>query len=217
MSDGPERVVTLHGVWMTGLVTAVMCRRLRAVHGFQAYSFRYPSVRHGLEANARRLRGFVRSLDAPVVHLVGHSLGGLVILRMLSEWSDLPPGRVVCLGSPLAGSRVASGLARTAAGRVFVGRSIRGAVVERSAVEWAAVPEGRGFGVIAGTGGVGLGRVLGDLEVPHDGMVEVLETRHPGALEHLVLPVTHTGMLFSREVCDQVAAFLREGHFRSSG
>ncbi|HLT90697.1 MAG TPA: hypothetical protein VKZ85_07110, partial [Woeseiaceae bacterium] len=46
----------------------------------------------------------------------------------------------------------------------------------------------------------------------NDGAVAVSETRLPGA-EHLVMPVTHTGLVWSREVADQVATFLRTGHF----
>ena len=35
-----------------------------------------------------------------------------------------------------------------------------------------------------------------------------------GARDALVLPVTHTGMLFSREVAEQTAYFLVHGRFR---
>ena len=43
--------------------------------------------------------------------------------------------------------------------------------------------------------------------------VAVSETRLPGAKSHLVMPVTHTGLVWSAAVADQVAAFLKRGKF----
>jgi len=52
-----------------------------------------------------------------------------------------------------------------------------------------------------------------DVPEPSDGVVTVDETRLPGLSDHLVLPVSHSGMLISREVALQTAAFLRYGRF----
>ncbi len=46
-----------------------------------------------------------------------------------------------------------------------------------------------------------------------DGNVTVDETRLPGAREHLVLPVTHTGMLLSARVARAVGTFLADCAF----
>jgi hypothetical protein len=43
--------------------------------------------------------------------------------------------------------------------------------------------------------------------------VSVAETELPGARDRIVLPVSHSGMLISRKVADQIASFLRNGHF----
>ena len=43
--------------------------------------------------------------------------------------------------------------------------------------------------------------------------VGVVETRLPGVADHIVLPSSHTGLVFSAPVARQVAAFLREGRF----
>jgi hypothetical protein len=52
-----------------------------------------------------------------------------------------------------------------------------------------------------------------DVPEPSDGVVTVEETRLPGLSDHLVLPVSHSGMLISQEVARQTAAFLRDGRF----
>jgi len=72
---------------------------------------------------------------------------------------------------------------------------------------------GRELGVIAGDRATGMGRLLGSLDGPSDGTVAVRETDLPGATDSVRLHVSHSGMVFSREVASQVAAFLREGRF----
>jgi hypothetical protein len=70
--------------------------------------------------------------------------------------------------------------------------------------------------MIAGSRGVGLGLLLGGPGGPGDGTVAVAETRAEGLADHLVLPVTHTGMLFSRAVVRQAGEFLQAGRFDHS-
>ena len=61
---------------------------------------------------------------------------------------------------------------------------------------------------------MGLGRLFAHLDADHDGTVLVEETRLPGAKDHVVLGVSHTGMLFSADVAEQAAEFLEQGAFR---
>jgi len=188
-------------------------RRHLVRSGFAAISYSYPSVRLSLVENADDLVQFAHDLAAPHIHWVGHSLGGIVILCALARALHLPPGRVVLAGTPYRGSRAAQILERQAFGAQLLGRSVR---------EWLAVPKpmdfgGREIGVIAGSVGIGLGRVVApDLLQPNDGTVTVEETAVPGARDNIVLPITHTGMLASRAVAHQIAAFLRDGHFENS-
>ena len=72
----------------------------------------------------------------------------------------------------------------------------------------------RSLGVIAGSLSAGFGRLVSRLPVPNDGTVAVDETRLDGMSDHLVLPVTHTGMLLSTEVANRTARFLDHGNFR---
>jgi hypothetical protein len=77
----------------------------------------------------------------------------------------------------------------------------------------AAFP-GREIGVIAGSVGVGLGRVVArKLPTPNDGVVTVEETECEAACDRIVLPINHMGMLVSRRVARQTGVFLRSGRF----
>jgi pimeloyl-ACP methyl ester carboxylesterase len=215
----PDAVVLIHGLWMHGLTMEPMRWRLAAHFGFAVHSYTYPSVAEGLAANVRRLSAYLASLPARRLHLVGHSLGGILALRTLAGLPDAPPGRVVCLGTPLSGSSAAQALRRWRAGEAMLGKMIRDTVID---APLTAYDGDRDVGVIAGDSGFGIGLLLnavaaGALASPHDGTVTVAETRLPGIRDHLVLPVTHTWMLLSREVADQTAHFLRHGEFAREG
>ena len=73
------------------------------------------------------------------------------------------------------------------------------------------------IGVIAGNRPIGVGRILTDMPGPNDGMVTVSETRWPGARDHIVLPVTHMQMLWSRACLIQTLHFLDTGRFLRGG
>ena len=73
---------------------------------------------------------------------------------------------------------------------------------------------GREIGVIAGSLPLGIGRfVAPDLPAPSDGVVSVAETRLPAMRDHIVLNVSHSGMLISRAVARQICVFLHDGAF----
>ena len=178
--------------------------------GFEVVSYSYPTVRYTLTENTGRLARFARSLAASSINWVGHSLGGLVILRMLERESTLPPGRVVLLGVPCRDCYAGTALARNVIGARALGRSMREWLTSMKSMRFP----GREIGVIAGSMGVGLGRVVApDLPAPNDGAVTVAETELEGASDSIVLPVNHTGMLLSRRVGYQTVAFLRDGRF----
>jgi pimeloyl-ACP methyl ester carboxylesterase len=200
-----ESVVLVHGLWMTGREMGILGGRLEQA-GFHPVYFRYRSWRGGLAEAAERLREVAGSAEGARVHLLGHSLGGVVIARML-EGGDLErPGRVAMLGSPMAGSAVSRKLARFGAGRWIMGSVAREGIADRT----PAWPGGRELLVVAGDLPLGTGMLLG-IASPHDGMVRVEETRVPGA-RHVVVRASHVGLLLSRKVAGMLCA-----HFRGAG
>jgi pimeloyl-ACP methyl ester carboxylesterase len=197
-------------LWLNRAALWPLARRLRQA-GFSVYPFSYPSVHLDLHGNAARLAAFVRGIDAGTVHLVGHSLGGVVIRALLNDFPDLAPGRVVTLGSPHGGSIVGRQRARSRLWRLLLGR----AVAQLNAGEparWPVPP--REIGTVSGTHSFGAARlVYRSLPRPNDGLLTVAETQWQGARDAITLPVSHTGMLLSARVADAVAAFLRHGSF----
>lgn len=202
-----NEVILVHGLWFGSWAMAILARRLRAA-GLSCRHYSYATTRDGLDGHAAGLWKFAREAAADSVHFVAHSLGGLVTLRMLGQFDGVAHGRVVLLGSPLGGSVAARKAARIpGAGKLLGG--IRFTLHEG----YGHIPPGRETGMIAGTRGIGLGLLVGGVGGRGDGTVALSETRTTGLADRIELPVTHTGMLYSKKVAHQAAYFLRSGGF----
>lgn len=204
----PE-VILVHGLWFGSWAMARMAGRLNK-KGFTVRRINYRTTRGDLAEHAQRLQEFAAMSTAPTQHFVGHSLGGLVILKLFAGGADISPGRLVFLGSPLKGSRVAR-RAATIPGAASLFGKIRTALDSG----YSVVPDGRDVGMIAGSKSAGLGWLVGGTGGPGDGTVAVAETMADGLADHCLLPVTHTSMIFSAKVADQAAYFLENGRFQN--
>jgi pimeloyl-ACP methyl ester carboxylesterase len=196
---------------MNGLESVLLRNRL-AEAGFEPSVFRYPSTQADIGEAALSLAGHMRGFGDGPVHLVGHSLGGLVILEAFGAPGELPQGRVVLLGSPVQGSRAARAVAAWSLGPHLLGRLAAAELTRREPRTWRGERE---LGIIAGSRSAGMGRLFANLPAPNDGTVSVDETRITGAKEHIVHDVSHTGMLMSAVVADSLVKFLNSGSFGS--
>ncbi|OGA17148.1 MAG: hypothetical protein A3I63_05925 [Betaproteobacteria bacterium RIFCSPLOWO2_02_FULL_66_14] len=206
MNTDTADVILVHGLWAPALVMSPLAARLAAA-GFRCRLFGYAGRGQSIESNAERLRRTLR--DRRPAHLVGHSLGGLVVLEALNSSPDVPARHTVLLGTPARGSVSGRRLAANRFGRWMLGRSEL-LWRERAAARWER-PEP--LGVIAGTMPIGLGRAVSRLPGPSDGVICVDETAVEGMRERITLPVSHSAMILSYRVAAQVAEFLRNGHF----
>jgi pimeloyl-ACP methyl ester carboxylesterase len=203
-----EPVLLVHGLWMRGITMRWLATRLRS-RGFEPRTFEYFSLLQDTDAVVARLVDALR--QRPRTHVLAHSLGGLLALRAAERAGADGVGRVVCLGSPLAGSRAAA----TIAAKLPVGAQLVGhnrALLE-SGVDH--VPAGVEVGAIAGCVPHGLGGFVAHFDGEHDGTVALAETRLPGLADHVVVRASHSGLLFSDPAVRQAAAFLRVGRFEA--
>jgi len=205
-----EHIVIVHGLWMTGLELGVLQHRLRVEHGFEPSIFSYPSISGSMSEHVASLHAFVQAHKCERLHFVGHSLGGIVVLKLLESYDDIPPGRVVCLASPMQGSCAVDGFARWPFARAALGAAICEEVLSSKQRHWDGR---RDVGIIAGSLNIGLGRLFADFNEQSDGTLLVSETKLEGSTDHIVMPVSHTGIVFSAETTAQVAKFLRDGQF----
>jgi pimeloyl-ACP methyl ester carboxylesterase len=202
-----EVVILVHGLWMGGWsmqgLSLLLSRR-----GYAAITLNYRSMAQSLDDHACRLAARIAEMRLPAVHLVGHSLGGLVILRYLRIHGEQRISRIVLLGTPVRACMAGLRLENLAAGERLLGASRN---------IWRSLPDDfrpqRELGVIAGSRPWGLGRLVTRLPGTNDGVVRLEETEVVGMRDRIVLPVSHSGMLMSARVAREIAVFLERGAF----
>lgn len=210
-----ECVVLLHGVGMGGWTMAPLARALEAA-GYRPVNLTYPSRTLELERIANewlpaRLReaGVDR---APRVHFVAHSMGSLVTRLYLRDQRPANLGRVVLLGPPNHGSVAADRAEQNGFLRWLMGVNLARLGTGPAAVTPRLPPPDYEVGVIAGTERINP-LFARDLTGEHDGVVTVESARLEGMRAFLVVPHSHTGMLWRAAVQAQVVAFVRDGRF----
>jgi pimeloyl-ACP methyl ester carboxylesterase len=193
---------------MTGLELSLLALRLRRC-GYRTVVFRYRSLCRPVPHNAQRLRKRIGELGGTRVHVVAHSLGGIVTLQALQDQPDLLDGHIVLLGSPVNGSVIAQRINRHGLIRWSIGRSGEGGLLGGGPC-W----HGRqSLGVIAGTRPFGVGTLLGGFDGENDGTVAVEETRLENTVASTRFYSSHFSMLVSGRIAAAVCSFFRHARF----
>jgi pimeloyl-ACP methyl ester carboxylesterase len=194
-------VSLVHGFMANKYMLAVLGRRLRA-RGYLTSAWGYWNMQCSLLVHAERFARELAGLDADprigTIHVVGHSMGGIIGRAALARYRPEKLGRFVMLAPPNRGSFVATATKNT------FGRLLK-PVVElstdpESLVNRLPMPAGVEVGVIA---------------AEYDALVTE-ESTHPDAPHaHVTLPTWHTGLLFRPETAELVSGFLETGAFPS--
>lgn len=195
-----DTVILVHGLWMPGVKLYYLGWRLQR-RGFRVSYFHYRSMRGRIDESARALQVDVQGVPAGRVHLVGYSLGGVVVARMLEGFPSDRVSRVALLGCPLQGSAVAEFLAASVLGRLVLGRVAIEGIVQRRPV----LTDHREVLVVAGSLPLGIGLALG-LRRPHDGTVSIAETHLEGA-QRVSVRGSHLSLVFTPRVADLISDF----------
>jgi pimeloyl-ACP methyl ester carboxylesterase len=212
----PETVVLLHGLMRRASSMRPLALRLER-EGFAVRNVGYPSWRLDRERLLARLDSELapwRGDGTGRVHFVTHSLGGILLRAWLEREPLAALGRVVMLAPPNAGSEVVDRLGAWRMARVLLGPTGQLLGTREGAWPGGLPPAGFEVGIIAGTRSI---NPLFSVVLPgeNDGSVSVASTRLAGAAGFLTVPHTHTFIMRSRRVHDEVIGFLRTGRFPS--
>ncbi len=218
-ADAPsaEAVLLLHGLGRTARSMRWLARRLGAA-GFRTTALDYPSTCHGIET---LVADFVRPAvehalqEGGPVHVVTHSLGGILV-RAYAERHGLPEGsRVVMLAPPNAGSPVADLLRDRWPFTAWCGPALRELGTGPDSVPLGLGPVTGEVGVVTGERNQypWFGRVFGG---PSDGLVSVESAKVAGMADFAVVRAGHSLVMRNRAVARQTIHFLREGRFEAA-
>lgn len=215
-------IVLIHGLHQRHWIMKPLAYNFEKL-GYNTLCFDYYSLTESIEQHSSKLNDWLTNKLKPnqQFNMVSHSLGGLVLRDFVTRYPHWHEnGQIancVTLGTPHMGSTTADYVKKIIP--FAVGRAYEGALDGQT----ASLPDDICLGVIAGSKPNGLGQPVLEYhnytqEVEednkqHDGTVYVHETKLPNAKDHIVMPVTHTGMLMNKDVLKQADYFLKHGKF----
>ncbi len=211
-----EVVIMLHGLWRSVRAMHPMAKHL-SDHGYTTVNVPYSSFRHDLDKLVSMVIEEIRPYieEGRTVHFVTHSLGGVVVKRLLEmlELSQIEKiGRVVMLAPPHKGSEIVDWLRssplRSMKGVLGpAGEFLSSAQMARHSEEF---PSGVEAAVIMGEkSAIPFFRKL--LDASNDGIVSVEKGRLFGIKEFKVVHADHTFISSDPAVMQLTTRFIDHG------
>jgi triacylglycerol lipase len=208
-------VILLHGLGRTSLSMKGVEWYLKQ-RGYRVVNLRYPtsgvSVAQISENYLAPLLASAPQRSAAKINFVTHSQGGILLRQYLSE-HDLPNlGRVVMLAPPNHGSEIIDRLKANRLTRPFLGPGHLELGTDAGSLPNRLGPLTFDCGIIAGD--CSLNPFLsGMLTGPSDGKVTVASAQIGGMRDFLVLPYSHTWLMWRKNTLRQIQCFLETGRF----
>jgi len=204
-----EAVVLIHGLGRrsTSMRTIRHCLQKE---GYNVVSIDYKSKQQSIESSIQEVKRKLSLEDLTPyskVHFVGHSLGGLIAISVANDKNVYTVGRVITLGTPFGGSKIAKELLEYQMTRKFYGPALADLGLNHIELPKKNIVK---TDTIVGMNCPLHLRWFGNyLEQPHDCLVDEKEASYVGANLVIKLPVDHNSMLKDERVLEHILTSLR--------
>jgi pimeloyl-ACP methyl ester carboxylesterase len=210
-----EGVVLLHGIGRTSRSMRKLERSLQQA-GLATLNLTYASRKKPLEQLAEEIHPAISQFSEAIhgpLHIVGHSMGGLLARVYVARYRPCRLGRVVMLGTPNGGSEIADLLQDTLLYRSYYGPA--GLQLTTLPDDTLALlpPVDYPVGIVAGTRALNPIAWRCNLPRPNDGCVSIESSKLAGMADHIAIRATHVGLSRHRDAVRQTITFLSEGRF----
>ncbi len=207
-------VILVHGIVRSAHSMRPIRERLEA-DGFYVVGFNYASTRIDIPTAADYLQQVVASLEGiEEINFVVHSMGGLVVRAYLANHHEECHRRLVMLGVPNLGAKLAQDLKNNWLFKFVSGPAGQQLNNDPQGFIAALPTPDCEFAVIAGCRGTLDGYnplVPGD----DDGTVAVTSTMLPGAADFMTVRRLHSFLMSDPEVVESTHCFLTTGKLRA--
>ena len=207
-----ELVILLHGLGRGKSIMMPMKEQME-ISGFQVSVVDYRSIGRTPEEILRDVGQQIKDFrvdTTQTVHLVGHSLGGLIIRAYLDSVRVRALGRVVLIGSPSKGTPFVDHF-RDAWWLKLVGPAASSLGTDEKSFPRTLHPPYYPVGIIAGISSM----IDNEDFIPgeDDGIVPVESTKIERMTDFILLPVSHSSLPKNETVMRQTIEFLKNGRF----
>ncbi len=196
-----QAVVLVHGLWMGRWAFGSIAKFLKK-HGYHVYRFGYKTSASPFDFNKHKLQAFVNSRNEQTVHIVAHSMGGILSMRTLPKIRKT--GKLIMLGSPINGSQAATAMGK----KKWTSWMLRHATepLENGVQHPKTLRKSL---MIAGTvSGLSISRLVTKLPKPNDGTVALVETQAKWINHHSTEKTNHFFLLLNKNAKTKILDFL---------
>lgn len=185
--------------------------------GYEGITVDLPLIFKTIESAAfifkKEMKILISSLDdGEVIHLVGHSTGGLIIQNFLATTDAIDKiGRAVLIGTPNYGSQLADIAADLSTILVNILKTLKSLQTERVSKLELQKDSKIDIGAIAGNrNNLLLGKLLSK---ENDGRVQVESVKYEDLNDFIILSYNHKEIHYKFKTAELVVSFLEQGRF----
>lgn len=210
-----EYIILLHGLARTSRAMA-KAEAFFSEQGYKTINVNYPSREHRIEdLSTEVISNAIKQCTAKkvtAIHFFTHSMGGILLRYFLQHHDQGRIARAVMLSPPNQGSEIVDELAG------FPGfKLLNGPAGLQLGTDANSIPSKLGAinietGIITGSKSINplLSRLISGA---NDGKVSVASARLENMTDFLVVPYTHTFIMYREEVIRQALYFFQNGRF----